>query len=206
MMLFQPENIKNSDKNNPSLASLVSLPHTPSSPSLPSSLTAHEKIRSSPVQSLWKSTIESMRQQQVLCESDLHQIESDIVNGVSLPLTCEPPPLELSNTPAVLQHESLVASRIDDYIKFGAVELVSSSPSFSAPHGIQPLHVVLKSGKKPRLVIDLSYLEILTNFYQNVIFHTAQSMMRSNWLQKIVGLGNLTCPIVSSLFLFIRIP
>ena len=153
-MSLQPQTPENYEQHS-SLLPLHSskLPLPP-----PSSLTAHEKIRSSPVQSLWKSTLSSMRQQKVLPESDLNQIESDIVYGVSLRLVSEPPSRDLPNTPAVVQHGPLVASRIEDYIKFGAVELIDSDSSSSQtpPHGTQPLHVVLKAGKKPRLVIDLS--------------------------------------------------
>ena len=44
--------------------------------------------------------------------------------------------------------------RIQEYIAFGAiVQLLDDHPR---PFGVQPLHVIIKEGKKPRLVIDLS--------------------------------------------------
>ena len=59
-----------------------------------------------------------------------------------------------SNTPTVDAHADVVRQRIREYSAFGAItRLEADHPT---PFGIQPLHVILKPGRKPRLVIDLS--------------------------------------------------
>ena len=122
-----------------------------STPCLPSH---RGRITDPVVQNLWRSTLSQMRAEKALPFSDLDQIESDISQGVSLPLQCQPPPTVFNNTPSVAQNADLVRARLADYIEFGALEELPADSI--APHGIQPLHVVLKPGKKPRLCIDLS--------------------------------------------------
>ena len=62
-----------------------------------------------------------------------------------------------SNTPCVAQHADAVRTRLREYMQFGAViRLPADTPLPSADLSIQPLQVILKAGKKPRLVIDLS--------------------------------------------------
>ena len=52
------------------------------------------------------------------------------------------------------QHADVVRSRIQEYIDFEAlVQLPTSHP---CPYGVQPLHVIIKPDRKPRLVVDLS--------------------------------------------------
>ena len=58
------------------------------------------------------------------------------------------------NTSTVYGNAALVRDRIRQYVEFGAI--VSLPPDHPLPFGIQPLHVIIKTGKKPRLVIDLS--------------------------------------------------
>jgi len=112
-----------------------------------------------------------MRQASKITTADLDRIQADISHGVFLPLLSQPPALTFPNTPAVAESVELVRARLQDYIVLGAVELLS--PDATAPHGVQPLHVVLKEGKKPRLVIDLSrnlnqFLEYRNFSYSNV--------------------------------------
>ena len=48
----------------------------------------------------------------------------------------------------------VVQQRIVEYTQFGAIRpLPADHPT---PFGVQPLHMILKAGRKPRLVIDLS--------------------------------------------------
>jgi hypothetical protein len=90
----------------------------------------------------------------VLPAAQLTQLRSHIADGVSLDLLDSPPPLVYSNSPSVAQHSDAVRTRLVEYMEWGAVEeLPSSSPP---PDRIQPLLVVIKSGRKPRLCIDLS--------------------------------------------------
>src|SRR3569833_2467988 len=82
-------------------------------------------------------------------------IENHIRNGITLPLDSEPPSIQFNNTTTVDEHHSAVAERIQEYISIGAVQQLPVS-SDTAPELVQPLHVIIKHGKKPRLVIDLS--------------------------------------------------
>lgn len=85
---------------------------------------------------------------------DLRCIRDWILHGVSLGFDSLPASVEYSNTPAVLYNAELVRSRLQQYIDFQAV--VELPPDHPCPFGVQPLHVIIKDGKKPRLVIDLS--------------------------------------------------
>jgi hypothetical protein len=86
---------------------------------------------------------------------ELSVIRSHITDGVSLPFLSVPAPITYSNTPAVQENADAVRIRLREYIAFGAVRELPASHDTSA-HGIQPLHVIIKEHKKPRLVIDLS--------------------------------------------------
>ena len=92
--------------------------------------------------------------------ADLHElaeIESHITHGVSLPLVSSPAAVVYANTPTVLQHASDVRTRLREYMQFGAVvRLPADAHLTDTTLRIQPLHVIIKAGKKPRLVIDLS--------------------------------------------------
>src|SRR5205085_12243519 len=102
----------------------------------------------------WLETIRLMHQQPNADEQELNSIRDHIFYGVSLPLLSVPPPIVHSNTKAVLEHVDLVRARLLDYIDFGAVVRLPAGTQLL--HGLQPLHVVVKPDKKPRLVIDLS--------------------------------------------------
>ena len=88
---------------------------------------------------------------------ELSDIESHITQGVSLPLVSSPSTVVYANTPTVLQHADAVRTRLHEYMQFGAVvKLPSDAHLADDSLRIQPLHVIIKAGKKPRLVIDLS--------------------------------------------------
>ena len=88
---------------------------------------------------------------------ELADIEAHITQGVSLPLVSTPTTVVYANTPTVLQHASAVRARLREYMDFGAVvQLPTDAHLADDSLRIQPLHVIIKAGKKPRLVIDLS--------------------------------------------------
>lgn len=94
----------------------------------------------------------------LLSLSESSFITSCIINGISLPFVLPdslPPAVHYKNTPLVDSNIEMVRERLQDYIKIGAVEQLPVKFNLSAVT-IQPLHVVLKNGRKPRLVIDLS--------------------------------------------------
>ena len=84
----------------------------------------------------------------------LHQIERWITTGVTLDLVSVPTPEDHENTLSVRLNADLVRARLREYMAFGAVVALDSNAN--CPFGVQPLHVIIKLDKKPRLVIDLS--------------------------------------------------
>ena len=103
---------------------------------------------------LWLDTLSDMA---LLPDSDpalLRQIADWITHGVTLDMDSLPPAEVYSNTPSVRLNADVVRTRLQEYIDFGAV--VSLPQDSHCPFGVQPLHVIIKTDKKPRLVIDLS--------------------------------------------------
>jgi hypothetical protein len=95
-----------------------------------------------------------MRQQPGADQAQLDTIYRHITEGVSLPFISIPSPVNYANTNTVVENMEVVRTRLAEYMSFGAV--VEMPASYSPTHGIQPLHVIIKADKKPRLVIDLS--------------------------------------------------
>lgn len=106
-------------------------------------------------QQVWLSTITEMEAQPGADLAELQLIRSYITEGITLPFLSTPPPITYANTDTVTENEAAVRIRLQEYISFGAVVELPSSYDTST-HGIQPLHCIIKEGKKPRLVIDLS--------------------------------------------------
>lgn len=127
----------------------------------------------------WISTISQMRlslSSTGLSVSELDELEHHINFGISLPLIEQPSSIHFSNTTTVSEHHQLVAERISEYISIGAIQVVQfdstdCSDSSSVPILVQPLHVIIKEGKKPRLVIDLS--RNLNQLLPHTTFHYA---------------------------------
>ena len=124
----------------------------------------------------WLSTISQMRlslSSTGLSVSELDELEHHINFGISLPLIEQPSSIHYSNTTTVSEHHQLVAERILEYISIGAIQVVQfdSTDSSSVPILVQPLHVIIKEGKKPRLVIDLS--RNLNQLLPHTTFHYA---------------------------------
>jgi hypothetical protein len=105
-------------------------------------------------QRLWHSTIDSMSALPDANLQELALIRDWITNGISLDFESIPLNIEYENTSSVDLHVDAVRSRLKEYVDFGAV--LPLSPDHPLPFGVQPLHVIIKTDKKPRLVIDLS--------------------------------------------------
>ena len=109
-------------------------------------------------QHAWLTTIRDMQQharfRSPSHQHDLQQLHSFITQGIVLDLIDEPTPQRYANTHLVSQHRELVRSRLQEYVALGAVMPLPASDTH--PDMVQPLHVIVKPGKKPRLVIDLS--------------------------------------------------
>ena len=84
----------------------------------------------------------------------LQRVRAWITHGVTLDILTPPANVDHSNTPTIEAHADVVQQRIAEYTQFGAIQpLPADHPT---PFGVQPLHMILKAGRKPRLVIDLS--------------------------------------------------
>jgi hypothetical protein len=84
----------------------------------------------------------------------LAHIRQWITSGITLEFISEPVAIDHDNTFSVQQNAAAVRRRIAEYIEFEA--LTPLPADHPCPYGVQPLHVIIKPGKKPRLVIDLS--------------------------------------------------
>lgn len=115
--------------------------HTVTTPSI-----THSKAK-------WMNTIHRMHEAKALNEQQVTDLSAHILFGVSLSFDTQPSNLHFANTLSVTLYIKEVRQTLLDYIAFGAVEMI---PSFPPPLMVQPLHVIIKPGKAPRLVIDLS--------------------------------------------------
>ena len=82
---------------------------------------------------------------------DVSEERSALLDGVQITLTREPQKRRLRNTPTVRRFADMVQQRLQEYAAKGAVEELPSQPDL-----VQPLHVIVRSDRKPRLVLDLS--------------------------------------------------
>ena len=103
---------------------------------------------------MWHSTLDLMTQHHEADLPTLQRIRAWITDGVTLDLVSTPECIDHENTFSVLQEADAVRVRIQEYIDFGALVLLPADHPL--PYGVQPLHVIIKEGRKPRLVIDLS--------------------------------------------------
>ena len=101
----------------------------------------------------WMRTIQRMHEAGQLNEQEVSELSSHILSGVSLTFMSQPSRVAFRNTPSVDLYINEVRQTLAEYMAFGAVERLPDHPP---PTMIQPLHVVIKPMKAPRLVIDLS--------------------------------------------------
>ena len=84
----------------------------------------------------------------------LQRVRAWITYGVSLDILTPPANVDHDNTPAIDANADAVRQRIVEYTAFGAITALPAT--YPTPFGVQPLHLILKDGRKPRIVIDLS--------------------------------------------------
>jgi hypothetical protein len=137
--------------------SLLTPSHTPPVTSTSPTPATAPHVNGAEQQAFWLATLRRMRAQPGADQAALSAIESHITTGVSLPLLTDPSTVTFSNTPTVTEHADAVRARLHEYMEFGAVVRLPADTDITA-NGVrvQPLHVIIKTGKKPRLVIDLS--------------------------------------------------
>lgn len=173
----------------------VPLPPT-RSPSLPAQPPLVPLIKGVVQQRHWLATIARMRAQPGADLRELAEIEAHITTGVSLSLLTVPTTNSYANTPSVTQNAAAVRTRLHEYMQFGAVtRLPADTPLQAEGLRIQPLHVIIKAGKKPRLVIDLS--RNLTTTYSTTTSATAVWTMQWKPPGRDAGTASWICPTVS---------
>ncbi len=82
---------------------------------------------------------------------DVSEERDALLHGVKVVLDGEPRSERLRNTPTVRRYLELVLARLEEYADKGAVEELPQQPAL-----VQPLHVIVRVDRKPRLVLDLS--------------------------------------------------
>ena len=107
-------------------------------------------------QTRWLSTLALMDAEPDADSATLSTIRSFITEGVSLPFVSQPAATAFSNTPTVDENAEAVRKRLHEYIRFGAVVELDPLTTDLADMLVQPLHVIIKAEKKPRVVVDLS--------------------------------------------------
>lgn len=146
---------------------------------------AHQSHAASSSSALPLTHVHINKQQALL--QQLTVIRQHIAHGVRLDLLGDtPPPLVYANSPSVAQHSDAVRARLAEYMDWGAVQPLASAP---VSDRIQPLLVVLKPGRKPRLCIDLSrnlneYL-ILPRFSYTNVSHAVKLSSPGCWYCKL---------------------
>ena len=103
----------------------------------------------------WYAALDQMSTDPMCSTDELQFIRSSIQHGIELPLIQRPLDVCYDSTFSVTQHIDAVRDRLKEYIAWGAVEPLPLDVDRSSIN-IQPLHVIIKPNKKPRLVIDLS--------------------------------------------------
>jgi hypothetical protein len=106
------------------------------------------------VQRRWHAALDRMEAALRADVDAIRKIRGWISHGVTLDFESSPSMQIFDNTPTVARHADEVRTRIREYMDFEAV--VRLPADHPCPFGIQPLHVIIKPLKKPRLVIDLS--------------------------------------------------
>jgi hypothetical protein len=103
---------------------------------------------------MWHRPLDLMSQQPGADLALIQRVRAWITDGVTLDLISTPDCIHHDNTFSVTLEADAVRARIQEYTAFGAIVMLPDDHPL--PFGVQPLHVIVKAGKKPRLVIDLS--------------------------------------------------
>ena len=119
-----------------------------------------------------------MAEQQAAPLDSLQRIRDWITEGVTLDFISEPAYIDHDNTFTVDQHADAVRERLQEYIEFEAV--IPLPDDHPCPYGVQPLHVIIKPDKKPRIVVDLK---------RNLNGHLAHELLHYSTVEDAVELS-----------------
>ena len=85
------------------------------------------------------------------------EVRAYVSDGVRLRFQdVPPPPRHYSNTYSFNQNEEVGRQRLREYEELGALKWLSDPPPPGGYPYVQPLHAILKDGKKARICVDLS--------------------------------------------------
>lgn len=101
----------------------------------------------------WLDVIDAFAAEHPAKVPELAEAAEFLRSGVHSELLSVPPAVRFKNTPAVARERVFVQERIDYYRDLGALAAIGQEDEFDR---LQPLHVIIKDGRKPRLVLDLS--------------------------------------------------
>lgn len=101
----------------------------------------------------WLDVIDAFAAANPTKVAELAEAAEFLRSGVHSELLTVPPAVRFKNTPAVARERVFVQERINYYKDLGALTALGKEDGFDR---LQPLHVIIKDGRKPRLVLDLS--------------------------------------------------
>ena len=105
---------------------------------------------------VWEDRINVLSKLPGVNEQSLRQVGRDIDCGVKVEFSSTPPPHRAyNNTFSFTTNAVACAQRLDEYMSISALRWASLPPPPGGYPYIQPLHAVIKSGKKPRVCVDL---------------------------------------------------
>lgn len=105
----------------------------------------------------WSRAIDDLSALPGCNEAALENARRHILDGVKLDFPGGPPPhASFKNTFTFSRHSVVCAERMHEYMVLGALRVASGPPPPGGYPYIQPLHAVVRPGKKPRIVVDMS--------------------------------------------------
>ena len=97
----------------------------------------------------WLSVIDAFAAQQPEKAAELAEAAEFLRSGIHSELLTVPPAVRFKNTPAVARERVFVKERLRYYSDLGALAKLGKEEDYDR---LQPLHVIIKDGRKPRLV------------------------------------------------------
>lgn len=111
-------------------------------------------------------------------------MKETIESGLRLNFTSIPEVKHIPNSQAIKDYKSVAKATIDSYIDLRKLELLPYTPDI-----VQPLHIIIKPGRDPRIVLDLSrncneYLHAPKFRYQSINLAMTKSF-KNCWYNKL---------------------
>jgi hypothetical protein len=106
---------------------------------------------------VWAESIDSLAKLKGVDQELLKEASNHIRTGVKVKFSSSPPPSRsYDNTRTFTNNGHICTQRLDEYMALGALRVASQPPPPGGYPYIQPLHAILRPGKKPRIAVDLA--------------------------------------------------